>query len=295
MPFTAITTAFNSPIGIDFHEHTGTVIITVNYPSGNPLAFERVETDGSHVPFSPVSGLSNEVKITTARTGRLDSQWARCSLATGLMDRSSGSARTEPASRTPGSRLPRRGKWTGPRLPVRGPYRRLGARPDRGDDGGEVWRVDAGTTTPIADVGVHLEGLMTVPDAPIRYGPLAGKIIAGAEGEGLMYTFDTAGNIETYSLGVAIEDIDFIEPYENFFGVNYGTSRLIGVPAEDFLPMAGDILLTQESVTNIGLYHLRFDGTNLVVEELSAAPGGAPLGQWEHVTTAAAGIQEVPE
>ena len=296
MPFTAITTAFNSPIGIDFHEHTGTVVITVNYPSGNPLAFERVETDGSHVPFSPVSGLSNEVKIATARTGASGFAVGEMFVGNGVDGQivrisPDGTSVQNPWVDFPGAAnglargslyVDRTGVW-GHDLIV-------------ATTAGEVWRVDAaGTTTPIADVGVHLEGLMTVPDAPIRYGPLAGKIIAGAEGEGLMYTFDTAGNIETYSLGVAIEDIDFIEPYENFFGVNYGTSRLIGVPAEDFLPMAGDILLTQESVTNIGLYHLRFDGTNLVVEELSAAPGSAPLGQWEHVTTAAAGIQEVPE
>jgi hypothetical protein len=111
----------------------------------------------------------------------------------------------------------------------------------------------------------------------------------------LLYVFDTSGTIASLNVGVAVEDIDIIVPHENFFGVNYGTSRLIGVPAQNMLPMAGDILLTQESVTSVGLYHLRYDGTVLVAEELTAASGSASLGQWEHVTTAAAGIQEVPE
>ena len=94
---------------------------------------------------------------------------------------------------------------------------------------------------------------------------------------------------------MAIEDIDILVPGENFFGVNYGTSKLIGVPALDLRPLAGDLLLTQESVTAVGLFRLNYDGTALQVEELQAASGSATLGQWEHVTTADAGIVEVPK
>ena len=296
MPFTAISTAFNSPIGIDYHEHTGTVVLSVNYPSGSPQAFERVENDGTHVPFSSVSGLSNEVKIATARTGAAGFSPGELFVGNGVDGQivrisADGTSVQNPWVDLPGDEnglargslyVDRTGVWGNELVVV--------------TTEGELWRIDAaGTPTLLADVDVHLEGLITVPDAPVRYGPLAGKAIAGAEGEGLMYAFDTAGNVETFNLGVAIEDIDIVEPHENFFGVNYGTSRLIGVPAQDFLPMAGDILLTQESVTSVGLFHLRFDGTGLIAEELTAAPGSAALGQWEHVTTAAAGIQEVPE
>jgi hypothetical protein len=294
--FTAITTAFNGPIGIDYHEHTGSVVLSVNYPTAVPFAFERVESDGSHVAFSSVSGLTDEVKIATARTNSggfsagelfvgngVDGQIVRIS--------ADGSSVQNPWVDLPGDGnglmrgslyVDRTGVWGHDLLVA--------------TTAGELWRIDsAGITTAIADVGVHLEGLITVPDAPARYGPLAGKAIAGAEGVGLLYVFDTAGVVTTMSLGVNIEDIDIIEPFENFFGVNYGTSRLIGVPAHQFLPMAGDILLTQETVTSVGLFHLRFDGTDLVVEELTASSTSAALGQWEHVTTAAAGIQEVPE
>ena len=85
-----------------------------------------------------------------------------------------------------------------------------------------------------------------------------------------------------------------LEPWENFFGVNYGTSRLIGVSGYHFLPIAGDILLTQETVTSVGLFRLWWDGSALRVEELRADPSSASIGQWEHVTFANAGIQEVP-
>ena len=159
---------------------------------------------------------------------------------------------------------------------------------------GEVWRIDsAGNPTFIADAGVHLEGLVTVPDAPARYGPLAGKIIAGAEGVGLLYSFDAQGNFDTYSLGVNVEDIDFVRIDENFFGVNYGSSQLLGVAVHEWRTMVGDILLTQESHSGSGLYWLRWDGTDLVVDDMPLSSSSASASQWEHVTFAPAGIVEI--
>ena len=134
-----------------------------------------------------------------------------------------------------------------------------------------------------------------MPDDADRYGPLAGKIIAGAEQQGLMYAFDATGAFTTHALGVAIEDIDLITADENFFGVNFGTGRILGAPASEFSAMAGDILLTSEFGGSTSLlYHLRWDGTNLVTSELPLGPNSAVPGQWEHVTFAPAGIVEIP-
>src|SRR4030095_6885952 len=69
LKLTQISTPFPSPIGIDYHEPTDSVVMSVNYASGNPFNFERVEADGTHVQFSAISGLSDEVKIATARSG----------------------------------------------------------------------------------------------------------------------------------------------------------------------------------------------------------------------------------
>jgi hypothetical protein len=44
----------------------------------------------------------------------------------------------------------------------------------------------------------------------------------------------------------------------------------------------------------VGLYRLRWNGTELITEELTASKGSTLIGQWEHVTFALAGIQEVP-
>ena len=64
---TPITTAFNNPIGIDHHEPTNSVVVSVNYSTGSPHNFELLNLDGTHTQFSNVAGFTDEVKIATAR------------------------------------------------------------------------------------------------------------------------------------------------------------------------------------------------------------------------------------
>jgi hypothetical protein len=294
--FVAISTDFTQPIGIDFHESAFDVVMSVNYSSGTPHALETVAADGSHARFSSLSGVTDEVKIATARSGGsggfevgelfvgngVDGQIVRIS--------ADGSTVTNPWVDLPGaSNGLMRGSLYVDRTDV------FGGDLIVATTNGEVWRVDsAGSATRVAAIGVHLEGLVTVPDAPARYGPLAGTILAGAENEGLLWAIAPDGSVRSYDVDVQIEDIDIVTPYENFFGINFGTSSLIGASGDQFLPIAGDILLTQESVTSVGLYRLYFDGASIRAEELRATSDSARIAQWEHVTFAGAGIQEVP-
>ncbi len=66
-PFTGF--AFNTPIGIDFHEPTGKLIMSVNYPSGSPNNLDLVASTGTPTQFSSLANLTNEVKIATVRAG----------------------------------------------------------------------------------------------------------------------------------------------------------------------------------------------------------------------------------
>lgn len=299
---TQISTTFNNPIGIDYHEPTNSVVMSVNYPSGLPLNLERVQADGTHVPFSGVSGFTDEVKIATARSaakgGFAGGLFAAGTLFVGngvdgqiVQISPDGTTVLNPWVDLPGGGnglmrgslyVDRTGVFNGDLIAV--------------TTAGEVWRISSGgTPTLLADVNVHLEGVMTVPNDPAKYGPLAGKIIAGAEGAGLLYTIDALGTVATHNVGVAIEDIDLIPADENFFGVNFGTSRILGAPASEFAPYAGDILLTSEfGGAFAGLFRLSWDGSNLVTQEFTLAPGSASRTQWEHVTFAPAGIREVP-
>ena len=226
-----ISTVFNSPVGIDVHEPTNTVVMSVHYPSGNPSTLERVGADGTHTEFSTLAGLTEEVKIATARTGNpggftpgdlfvgngVDGQIVRVF--------ADGSGFDNPWVDLPGEGNGlMRGSLYVDRTGVFG-----------GDlvvctTTGQLWRIDVNAQpTLVANVpGVHLEGLVTVPNAPARYGPLAGRALAGAEGQGLLYGFLPDGTYETWDLGVKVEDIEVITPRENFFGVNFGTSKLLG-------------------------------------------------------------------
>jgi len=297
--FTAISTAFNSPIGIDYHEPTDSVVMSVNYAAGTPLNFERVQLDGSHVPFSNVMGLTDEVKIATARSGNVGGFVAGDLFVGNGVDgeivriTDDGATVINPWVSLPGTGnglmrgalyVDRTGVFGGDLIVV--------------TDAGEVWRItSAGAPTRLAAVGVHLEGMIVVPPYPARFGPLAGKIIAGAEQQGVMYAFDATGAFTTYNLGgFAIEDIDLVMPDENFFGVNFGTGRLLGVGREAWRPIVGDVLLTTETVGAgvSGLARIYWDGATLSAQLLPLGPTSAAVGQWEHTTFAGAGIVEIP-
>jgi hypothetical protein len=87
-----------------------------------------------------------------------------------------------------------------------------------------------------------------------------------------------------------------IDANSNFFGVNYGTGRLLGADAAQFAPFVGDIMLPQEVPANghSGFSRLLWDGSSLVTEEFTLGADSPVIGQWEHVTFAAAGIREIP-
>jgi hypothetical protein len=296
---TAISTNFNTPIGIDYHEPTKSVVMSVNYGTGGvPSNFERIDVDGVHQMFSAYSGLTDEVKIGTARSGNpagipagtlytgngLDGQIVRISPDGSVIDNPWVSLPGDNNGLMRGSLyVDRTGLYAGDIIIA--------------TSVGEIWRVTKdGTPTKLATTGVHLEGMITVPNIPVRFGPLAGKIIAGAEQQGLLYAFSDTGETTTYNVGVNIEDIEIVEPKENFFGVNYGTGRLLGASAENLRPMVGDILLTTEypSTGASGLFRLQWTGTALEAVPVPLKDGSAPVSQWEHVTTAPAGILEVP-
>ncbi|HHH12225.1 MAG TPA: hypothetical protein ENK23_09175 [Sorangium sp.] len=295
---TAITTPFTTPIGIDYHEPTNSLVLSANYPNGMPFNFERIEQDGTHHAFSMQSGFTDEVKIATARPGNasgfasgelfvgngIDGQIVRIS--------ADGMTITNPWVDLPGvGNGLMRGSFVVDHKGVL-----FGGDLIAVTTVGQVWRITAaGVPTMIADVpGVHLEGVAIVPNAPTRFGPLAGKIIAGAETVGLLYAFAADGTTESYAVGVNIEDIDIVLPNENFFGVNYGSSNLYGAEAAQFASMHGDILLTQEGHTGSGLFRLQWDGQALVAAELAITADSAVPLQWEHVTFAAAGVKEIP-
>jgi hypothetical protein len=295
----AISTPFNTPIGIDFHAPTNSVVLSVNYGTGGvPQNFDRILPDGMHLPFSTYSGMTEEVKIATARPGN-PGGWESGTMFTGngldgeiVKVSPDGTQIMNPWVSLPGDNNGlMRGSLYVDRTGI------FGGDLIVATTAGEVWRISsAGVPVSIMPAaGVHLEGLIVVPNVPVRYGPLAGKIIAGAEEQGLLWVIDPSGTATQLDLGVIVEDVDLVTPRENFFGVNYGTSRLLGATAENMQPLVGDILLAQENVVpgTSGLFRLQWNGTELTAVAIPLDPTSAPVGQWEHVTLAGAKVAEI--
>ncbi|EPA04759.1 cadherin-like domain-containing protein [Candidatus Nitrosarchaeum limnium] len=296
--FTPISTPFNNPIGIDHFEGTpDKVVISVNYPNGFPYSFETVAADGTHSPFSTISGLFDEVKIATARDDGVNSFTPGTMFTGNGIDGQIVKVNPDGTFVNPWVDLPgvgnglMRGSLYVDRTGI------FGGDLIVATTAGEIWRINsAGASTKLADVNVHLEGLITVPRDP-QFGGLAGKIIVGAEDQSRVYAISDTGIVQFWTIPFKIEDIDLIPENENFFGVNFGTGRLLGIPASSFDGVEGEILITSEfggGTTGLGL--LQWDTTTNApnVEFIGRQVGSFVQGQWEHVTFSSAGIVEIP-
>jgi hypothetical protein len=281
---TPIATGFNNPIGIDYHEPTDQVILSVNYPTGQPSNFELVARDGTRQPFTTISGFTDEVKIAIVRSGPHQGGFAVGEVFTGN-GQPGQIVRISPNGsmvQNPWVTLQDPGLLRGSLFQDR--YGVFGGDLIVVTTTGGVWRVDsAGAATRLANLDVHLEGVTTVPDDPGRYGPWAAKIVVGAEQQGNIHTVDDQGNVDTFSLDISPEDIEIIPRDENFVGVDFGGKQLQGAPASEFAGMVGDFLIAQEGGA---LWHVRWDPAtgSFQTEQV------ARVEQWEHVTFAPVGF-----
>lgn len=289
---TPIPTTFNGIIGIDHHQPTNKVVVSVNYPTGLPYNFELVSSTGSRTQFSAISGLTDEVKIATARDTLGGFAVGEMFTGTGVpgeIIRISATGASSYVITLPGEPGLMRGSMHVDRTGVFG-----------GDlivvtTAGNVWRVKssapAGACSPLdctqlTGVGTHLEGVCTIPNNAAKYGPWTGKILAGAEGQGRVYAIAPDGTTTFYTLGINPEDIDIIPTNENFFGVGYGDNTLYGAPPSEFAGMVGDVLITQEGPGK--LFRVNWNGSVFETTQL------AQVTQWEHVAFSPAGIIVVP-
>ncbi len=301
--FTQVSTSFNGMIGIDYFEPLNQVVTTANYSSGIPFNFQRIAVDGSHIAHSNVNQIQDELKLATVRSANFGGYPGGGGFAPGTMFAGNGVSgqimKIDPDGTvtSPWATMPNaasagffRGSLYVDRTGVFG-----------GDligvtTAGNIYRVNSsGAATQLGtSAGVHLEGLLTVPNDPSVWGGLAGKIVAGAEQQMRLWAIDAAGVKVSWTVSVAVEDLDWIMPNENFFGVNYAQGRLLGVPAEQFQAqgLVGKILAVQE--TSGALYTLSWNfATNAPQFDPITVIGAIIPNQWEHVTFAPAGIAEI--
>jgi hypothetical protein len=292
------------PVGIAHHPLFNKLVVSVNEPTGLPNNLEVINEDGSHNKYTNTSGLTDELKLASVRDTLGGFEVGEIFTGNGkpgeiIRISPDGSSVQDPWVVLPGEtgifrggvHVDRTGVFDGDLIAV--------------TTVGNVWRINSdGEPTFLAlakaptggPVGpVHLEGVTTVPDIPEKYGPWAGKIVAGAEDLNGFFYIDTEGNTSFISLaingiGLAPEDIDIIPPNENFYGVDLGSNQVVGAPAATFKEMVGDFLVTQERGGNPPLYHVKWNPvTNQFVSKVLYS-GSAT---WEHVTFSPANISDI--
>lgn len=295
--FTEVTSGLSFPFGADYHEPSRSLVVSVT--DGFNRRLERVDPSGSHAPFSsPFAHAGGYPRVAAVQSGNVGG------FVTGDAFHSNGYWLT---------------RITGGGKTVINPWVDLsavidftgmqGLHVDRtglygGDlllttQGGQLWRVTAaGVATLVADVDSPLTQVLTLLDDPARYGPLAGKIVAGGSSDPQgydpgLFTFDANGLVEFIPLGVGYgSDIDLIPPNENLFLADPGDpggNRMLKASWSDFSPVAYDLLVTTvEPSETARLARVHWDGNALVPDLIGLAPGSltAAGAGWGDVTFA---------
>jgi RHS repeat-associated protein len=270
---TPLTTEFKDHVGLDYHQPSRSILLSANSLTGQPNSFDTIAAGGGHAAFSNVVGLKDDLLVATARDdgqgmslgGFRPGEVFASASAPGVIVHISSDGATV---RNPWAVLPgESGMISGLHVDRTGVF---GGNLLVLTSSGGVWRVPAsGMATRLASLGARLAGVAAVPDDAERYGPLAGKLLAGAPEQGGLYAVDAQGQSNFVQLGVNPQDVDLIPAHENFYTVDTGSRALLGAPASAFAGIIGDILITQKSPGKLS--RVRWDGTTLVVSQIGEA------------------------
>jgi hypothetical protein len=317
LTLTPANVGFHTPIGIDWQETTSKLILSSNYPFGVGNNLDQADpVTGSFSVFAPsLSGLQQELKIATvraspcqAKTGFVVGEVFTGNGNPGEVIRVSadGSSVANPWTMLPGETALLRGSLFHDRFGVAGCDLVVVTSNEQIDNIGNVWRIASnGAPTFLASIGTHLEGVTTLPDDPLRFGPAAGRIIAGAErpwaAEGgylvvvnpwAVNDFFTIGGPGTAGIGghqhyvtntrLNPEDLDLIRAKADLFAIAFADGIIYTAGAADFADHCGKLLITTEYPEGTsGFQTLGWDGSKFVVNQLTA---NITVAQWEHVT-----------
>jgi hypothetical protein len=279
------------------------LVAAAYYSNGTPHNFRKIAPDGTQTQYTSISGKLDEVKVVTARSPALGG-YAGSPFAPGTMFAGNGGLSQIIRINPDGTVVGSGGIWS--TMPTgTGAGRFWGLHVDRtgvfgGDliaatSTGNVYRINgAGAATQLGATGALLQGLMTVPNDPLVYGGMAGKILIGSESNNRIYWFDAAGNSGFWSAPAPIDDLEMIVPNENFYGVNYAGGRILAASAAQFQAqgLVGKILASQEFVSLHAL-SWNFSTNAPQFAQITTAAGSLVSNHWEDVAFAPAGVMEM--
>src|SRR6266404_640278 len=269
---------FNSPIGIDFQEPSGKLVLSAFYPGGLPNNLELADpTTGVKTPFSALAGLTNELKIATVRA-------SACLAGSGFVQDEVFTGNGNPGQ------IVRIGPLG---TPVQNPWVTLPGEAAivRGSLFQDRFGV-AGCNL-IAVTGNEQSGAPAPGCGPPNYSATGGLIVA--VNPNALNDFFTIGGPGTTGFAGHVhyltnnsfhpEDIDIIRANAQFFGIAFRDGIVYSAPASDFANRCGQILITQEFpfAGTSGLSALRWNAatSSFITDALTS---NVTVQQWEHVT-----------
>ncbi|NOT63962.1 MAG: hypothetical protein HOP19_27425, partial [Acidobacteria bacterium] len=291
-----ISTAFNGLTGLTYHEAQHKLLAAVNEPNGQPRNLELIAATGAHTAYANVSNLGGELRLASARddgNGKSLLGFNRGELffntpANGVIARLSANGATlqnpwvtlaGETGRVTGLTLDRTNVFSGHVIAVTAT--------------GRIYRVNAtGQGTQVANLNTPLSGVAVLPNDAAKYGPWAGRIIAGAPQQGLIYAVNAQGQSLSQGFGGVTgtfgpAELLVIPAQENFYAVDSGSQKLWGAPDEAFGTMTGDILIAQSQPGTLGKLH--WNGTSFVYMQLAQVPA------WQQMAFAPAGVAPLAE
>ncbi|MGE0127439.1 MAG: putative Ig domain-containing protein [Blastocatellales bacterium] len=179
---------------------------------------------------------------------------------------------------------------------------------------GGVWRIDSSgnaqrvtamitaLSVGAVEAPISFDAVTLAPNDTAKYGALAGKILALAGQQGLIYAIDAGGGVESFKLGIShTNNLLVIPANENFFGVTadressdqreYPVRKrgtIWGSPAADFAGVAGDLLVTQIGGETCqcqpAIWRLRWTGAEFEKMKLAGIPNAPHRTEWRQVT-----------
>jgi hypothetical protein len=314
-PTNAVVANLNVPVGIDYHSPSNSLIVAINYPTGETNNFARIATNGAVSSWTTLHGMGDantEIKLTTVKTSTNGWTVGDMYFGTGQpgiigkISASGSTVLTNWATLTNAASQIRETNFLGGSLYIdqTGVFGGdmivvTGGSTNSPEDGGTVWRVTAATNaTRIAQIdnptgaGRKLEGVLTLPNDVAKYGPWAGKIVIGGESFGVVFAVDTNGTVTPYNLGMAVlEDVRLIPSGQNLYCLDVTGNQVLKIPSNYFTGFAGDVLLVDEGTGGVvaSVFIVHWDGGRFVVRQI--VTGTSSL---EHVVFAPINIPALP-
>ena len=281
-PFRPVAT-LDAPADMDFNPANQSLIVSVNayHIDDGEISnnFVRVDATGVITPWSGVRGLHDEVKIATVKTMANGFTAGDMFFSTDVPGQigwvsADGSAWTTNWLILPGETNRLRGSlyidqtgiWGGDLLAVTG----------EGIPGWpgahSIWRIKSDkTATLVARIPTpQLEGLITLPNDPQKYGPWAGKLLTSGElnvdelgvWDPVIYAVNLDGSYTTNHVPFVAADIDLIPPDSHLYASDPGfVYQSRGIPDTGTLlelsrtwptNYEGDLLITMSGENSVG-------------------------------------------